>query len=405
MKTFKRIDVGSFKKPKQLKNGFLKADAVLTRAGIFNYIQDDKTVRRELRHPDVVFNKDNLESLQMAPLTLGHPSEAVTADNFQQHAVGYIGQDVRRDGDFVRATVIVTDAKTIKAIKEDGWNQLSCGYDAEMDMTPGVFRGQKYDVAQISMEYNHSAFVPNGRAGPDVEIKLDAGDAIQDDDFAFPQEGDKQQNQKKELPMKKLSMDGMTWEVEENLHQAVTNKLDSVQKETAALKTEVEGMKAKADAKDADTKTLQTKLDEAIKNTNDESVQQLVKERVALETSATKFLKEDVKLDKMSDADIKAAVIASVYPDLKLDEKSDDYIQAMFDASLQSKADASDDGKNKNKNKGNNGLGKIRKDADDAGDNGGSDDGVKTVAQAKLDWIDNNKKLATMPLSASKQVQ
>ena len=62
--------------------GYIRAHAVVTRTGVFLYKNADGSTRRELRHPDDVWNEDSIATMDLIPVTNGHPSEKlVTAEN------------------------------------------------------------------------------------------------------------------------------------------------------------------------------------------------------------------------------------------------------------------------------------------------------------------------------------
>ena len=67
--------------------GGLHIPAALTRAGVFEYRKADGTITRELRHPDDIFSKKALDSLDSAPLTIGHVGQ-VDPNNWGSVAVG-----------------------------------------------------------------------------------------------------------------------------------------------------------------------------------------------------------------------------------------------------------------------------------------------------------------------------
>ena len=51
-----RCDIGLFRRPVKTAQGYLKADGLATRVGIFRYKLPDGTIQRELRPPDEVFD-------------------------------------------------------------------------------------------------------------------------------------------------------------------------------------------------------------------------------------------------------------------------------------------------------------------------------------------------------------
>jgi hypothetical protein len=175
----RRFDGGTLSSPTRLPSGVLRADAYLTRAGVFAYRSPDGSIRRELRLPAEVMSDAVLDGLRGAVLTLGHPALPVTRETAADVAVGHVATDVRVDGSKVRATLLVHDGAAIEAM-EKGTRQLSCGYLCDVDETPGVTIGIEgvpdglaYDGVQRALEYNHAALVDVGRAGPDVAARLD----------------------------------------------------------------------------------------------------------------------------------------------------------------------------------------------------------------------------------------
>ena len=151
------------------------AEARLTRTGVFTYRNADGLSRREYRPPTEVHDSKSLASFRMVPLTNGHPPTMITAQNARQYAVGAVGENVRRDGDFVVAPIAVHDAATIAAM-DAGKTQVSCGYDCDLVETPGVTpNGEHYDAMQTHIVGNHLAVaIDNARAGKDAAVRMDA---------------------------------------------------------------------------------------------------------------------------------------------------------------------------------------------------------------------------------------
>ena len=167
-------------------------DAYLTRPGVFPYRMPDGSIRRELRHPDDVYDPASLETMRSKPTTLGHPVDAsgqavlVTPANYKDFATGAVVGDAHRDtvADRVRAPLMVSRADHIEAIFAGGVVEQSCGYTCELDETPGVDPVYgRYDARQTDIRYNHTATVPVGRAGRDVRLRADAA-------LMIPEEGE-----------------------------------------------------------------------------------------------------------------------------------------------------------------------------------------------------------------------
>jgi len=172
-----RLDCLKKDKYEMTSQGFLKADAYVTRTGVFDYYEDDKLIR-ELRPMEEVFNIDSMETLKMIPITSEHPDGMVDTTNNKSLNVGMTGENVVREGDYLKTKVLITDANCIKEImkrKSAGLDtELSCGYDVDLVDTCGEHETDgKYDRVQTNIKYNHLAIVDEGRAGSKVKIKLD----------------------------------------------------------------------------------------------------------------------------------------------------------------------------------------------------------------------------------------
>jgi uncharacterized protein len=172
-----RWDIGPLGKAEELENGYLRAEGYLTRTGVFEYPQPDGSVQRELRLPDEVFHVDSMKSFEQLPVTDTHPPQMLDANNTRSYARGNVGSDVQRDGDFVRAPFLITDAQLIKKMK-GGVREVSNGYTCELENSPGVWEGQSYDVIQRSIRGNHVAIVDEGRAGEGAVVRLDSKGAV-----------------------------------------------------------------------------------------------------------------------------------------------------------------------------------------------------------------------------------
>ena len=176
--TVTRYDVAELGSIETTPQGFLRAPAFLTRAGVLDYRRPDGSVRRELRPPSAVFDAQSLATLAAAPLTDLHPAEMVSPKNFRKLAIGHVSEDVKRDGQHVAARVTVQDADAIAAVQAGERRELSCGYTCDLDETPGTHNGEHYDAVQRNIRYNHVGIGPKnwGRAGNSVALRLDADD-------------------------------------------------------------------------------------------------------------------------------------------------------------------------------------------------------------------------------------
>lgn len=339
--------------------GFLKGRAIVTCAGVFTYARADGTIQRELRLPEEVFNPETLESLKLKPVTLNHPSELVTSQNADELQVGSLGDNPSRttqefdwngkpngwkemtDGLNCAIDMIITKEDAINEVL-NGKQGLSMGYTCDLEETSGIWCGIEYDVIQRNIRYNHCAIVNEGRAGDNAKILLrkDSADAVLEDKLVT----------KTEVPkmLKKINLDGIDYEAEESVIKALNSekaRADNAEselaktredsaKELSVMTAERDTQKERADKAEEEVTALkaekmdQSKLDEA------------VKAKMELLKNAEKAGVE-LKGDE-SDADIKKAVIAKVFPKANLDGKDNVYIDARYDGALEMLAEKND---------------------------------------------------------------
>lgn len=297
----------------QTDEGFYNDSPVIGRTGILIYRNADGTERREYRPPEEAFNDDSLKSIRGKPVTLGHHG-MVTADNIgNAKAVGTVLSAARKDGNTIRADVVIYNLDTTD-------RELSCGYTTTLDETAGVTPdGEHYDAIQRNIRYNHLAIVTRGRAGV-ARLNLDGEQYIEESEDA----------------MEKIKLDsGLEYDAAPEVKLA----FDEMKAKAEADKKAYDELQAKFDVASAEVEKLKAdavKAEEAYRADFAEAV------KTALELREIAKEKGVENADGMSNDEIKRAVIAKVYPDVKLDGKSADYIEAIFDMSKAVKAEKAD---------------------------------------------------------------
>ena len=150
--------------------GYLVDHPIVTSVGIFVYHNPDGSERRELRLPEEVFAEKSLASYKGKPIIVTHDAGYVDTDNVKDESIGTILSEGYRDGNDVRAEIIIHDTDSLKKYK---MRELSCGYNLRLDETPGVWEGQPYDAIQRDIEINHLALVDKARAGEQARLNID----------------------------------------------------------------------------------------------------------------------------------------------------------------------------------------------------------------------------------------
>lgn len=168
-------DTATLTGTRRTRDGYLVVDALIARTGIQIYAGSEMgeptmdTVR-VFRPEAEVFSDRALVSFAHRPVTSDHPAQMVTAETWRDTAVGTTGDTVTRDGEFVRVPFTLMDAATIKLVDE-GKRELSAGYTATIEWTPGTTPGgEAYDAVMTGIHGNHLAIVSKGRAGASCRI-------------------------------------------------------------------------------------------------------------------------------------------------------------------------------------------------------------------------------------------
>jgi hypothetical protein len=169
--------IGYVRKAKTTPEGYLQAEVVFAKDGILEY-QTPRGVRKELRLPEE--NKRALDDFCLKPLTVEHPPLLINAQNAKDYTVGLTDSTAYYDKNtgFVRGVITVFDAKAVDLIKSGQKQEVSVGYECEVEHKPGEYQGQRYDAIQKNLRINHVCVTERGRAGPDVKVlHLDSTDS------------------------------------------------------------------------------------------------------------------------------------------------------------------------------------------------------------------------------------
>jgi len=149
--------------------------ARVAKVGVLRYQDADGNTWGELVPEGTLFAADSMATLCGVAVTDLHPAKPVTAETRRTLQRGHVGDTVTRDGDYLRAPVYVTDGDAIALVQSGQRRDVSCGYECELDETPGSYNGVPYDRVQRDRVYNHLGIGPEGwgRAGTDVSLKMD----------------------------------------------------------------------------------------------------------------------------------------------------------------------------------------------------------------------------------------
>jgi hypothetical protein len=315
---------------KRTDEGFLQADPIVTRTGVFSYRLPDGTVRKEFRCDEEVFCEDALKSAQMIPITDTHPSDFVTPENAQELAIGMTGENARRDGSTVRVPIKITTEAGIAAV-EGGRLQLSLGYRCLLERKDGEYEGEAYTHIQRQIRCNHLALCDKARAGAQATLRLDTQDAVM---VETGQDRSGSRKEKTKMPgTVKLDSSGISYEVPPE----VAAEFETIRKDRDDAAGKLTEETAAKDALQAKHDALAEKVEKLEKIDNAAAIAEGVKTRVALVEKVKPMVSEEIaaKFDGMTDSEIRIEGIKSQVEKFDAEGKSDDYLAARFDAAVE----------------------------------------------------------------------
>lgn len=359
--------------------GYIRGEAIVTRTGIFIYHNPDGSIRRELRHPDEVWNEDSISSMESIPITNNHPEEKlVSSKNFKNLVIGYTGQEIKKDGDYIIASLVIADQDGVDWVKNQKRRELSLGYTVDLYKEDGIYENEPYDYVQKNIRYNHLAIVDKARAGEMARIALDRSDTIEI------------LKEEKVMAKKKIKIDQEEIMVEPATAEYIERLLDdlkNLEEEKIRVEREIDDIKKKLERTEAERDSLREKTLEVFEekrefiSMDEASFNQKVSERVSLLRMAVEMLSKEskVNIDSMTNDEIKRKIIHEKRKSISLDGKSTVYIDAMFDTII-------DDHKNSSVNVSNIKFSKI-----DSLDSTNLD--LSLTEKARLDMMNRQKNL------------
>lgn len=366
------------------KEGYLIDRPILTTCGIFEYKNNDGSVRRELRLPDHVFSKSSLDSYKGKPIIITHDAGEVTKDNVSRVEIGTILSEGYRDGDNVRAEIVIHDTDSMK---ESTLKELSLGYSLNLIEEPGEYNGEHYDAIQTDIMINHLALVRSARAGENARLNIDNNDeevltgglkmndkeetlspeelkeAIASykeskgtlEDKKKHEESDKVNEGKNDVDKDVDSDDKEETVTDEGEGKSVYDLLDKVKENRKSIEEGSGNFTAeeiiKKQEEDIDTllacveKVLSEKTVEQDENSETTPTDKKEKSTVNADEADAIFRQrlsicrvgDKLNLDGLEEKSIidgKKAIIAKVLPDMRLDGKSDTFVDACYELAI-----------------------------------------------------------------------
>lgn len=302
------------------KDGYLVAEAKVARTGIQLYSAgelgldgDPAKVIRVYRPPEEVFAADAMLSYAHRPVTIDHPPEMVDAKNWKRYAKGQTGEDVLRDGEFVKVPLVLMDSAAIEDFMA-GKKELSMGYTMDLEIVDGTTQaGEQYDAVQHNLRMNHLALVTRARGGSELRL----GDGTTEESNM-------------DAKLTTVTVDGLSVQTTDAGAQAISK----LQKDLADVTQANEKAKKSYDValaeKDKDLAAKDAKID-ALKSEilSDEDLDARVCDRADLIAVAKTIADKDYT--GMSAEAIRSSAVAAKLGQETIDGKSAEYVEARFD--------------------------------------------------------------------------
>ena len=162
-------------------NGWVEIkDNPISKVGIFPYLGssisdelDPNQIYMIYRPAEELSESECVESFRLLPWindheTLGSSKDGLTPPE-KKGIEGIIGENIYFEHPYLKANLKVL-SENLADLIDSGKRELSIGYQASYDMTPGFFEGEPYDGVQRSIRGNHVALVDQGRSGKDVAV-------------------------------------------------------------------------------------------------------------------------------------------------------------------------------------------------------------------------------------------
>lgn len=324
-----RSSVGSVR---ETQEGYLVATSRVARTGVQMYLASElgdiattagfkpTDVVSVYRHADEVFHKDSLATITRLPITIDHPKENVTADNWSQLAVGEIGDAYSTEPEWVVVNPMLKDKRGVNAARTTH-KEFSMGYTADIIVARD---GLPADFEISNIRYNHLALVPAARAGHEARIGDSWGASVIEDS----------QPGNQPTPKGGLMPDVKPVILGDSVVQVPIADAVAIEKFKADMERKLSDAasekKKSDDEKDEEIGTLKAKLKKA-EDAAVVDVDKLVAERTEL---VGKVKAIDAKIDPAgkSDADLRRAAVASHFGDADIKDAPDAEISGMFKA-------------------------------------------------------------------------
>lgn len=333
------------------QTGYLRVkDVPITCSGVRKYSLDGK-ITNVAKVPDEIFSPVTVASANNKPITDDHPQAnghklLVNRENSHIYQKGWTGDNAHVANGKLYNDLIISDSNLIDEIRH-GKQELSIGFEYNLDPTKGNLDGVDYDAKQRNIRINHVAVVQRGRAGHGVSF---TADAIEDlDDTNDEKKGN--QMDFTSVPTKDGGNIRVAVEDAYKLTKIIgdaddsQSQLDKLKAERDKLNKKIadledENTKSKKDAADSKKKADESKAeaDSALEKNKElksqlegDAFEQRIADTLTFRENAKKIVGDSYDFTGKTEREVQEDALHTKYKDKDFSKESDDYVRAYYE--------------------------------------------------------------------------
>lgn len=332
------------------QTGYLRVkDVPITCSGVRKYSLDGK-ITNVAKVPDEIFSPITVASANNKPITDDHPQTnghtlLVNRENSHIYQKGWTGDNAHVANGKLYNDLIISDSNLIDEIRH-GKQELSIGFEYNLDATKGKLDGVAYDAKQRNIRINHVAVVQKGRAGHGVSFTADAIEdldannekkgnqmdftsvhtkdggnirvAVEDADKLTKIIGDADDS-RSQLEKLKAERDKLNKQIAD-----LENENKKTKQDAADSKKKADESKAEADSALEKNKELKSKLE-------GDAFEQKIADTLAFRAKAKKIVGDSYDFTGKSEREVQEDALHTKYKNKDFSAESDDYVRGYYE--------------------------------------------------------------------------
>ena len=346
------------------QTGYLHASNVpIARVGVFPYLHSDGTWTNEAKLPEDILSESTVKSANNKPVTNDHPvddGENVLVDksNSTQYVKGFTADNAHVEGDMLKVGLTIMDPQLIDAVQNGGKQELSIGFQTDVEPISGEYNGAKYDSVQRNIQINHVAVVDRAREGHNIRITGDSAQMVVNDTRKEKQMAENEKNVFDDAGNTSSNTNSASSNTSSSSNSSSSSSSDDKDKQIADLKQQVKDLQAqlakangsnsssnsqddsdddkgknsnKSDSVEREIEKLKAERDKYKSKVEGDSFNNAVDDRIELIDEAKKILGDSYDFRCKSDKQIKIDSIKKADSTIDVEDKPDAYYDGVFE--------------------------------------------------------------------------